>query len=120
MHKFLAGASLIVALVCGVALAGQNEPIVVQNETRTISESGQTLQLTVTGISVEVVFISVSPTKTVGSVRYTGGSNSGTFRIYWLETGKAQELRLTVSDPYKMFSLEGGDTDKKTGDRVEP
>lgn len=120
MHRFLASASLVAALVCGVALAGQVDPIVIQNETRIITESGQTFELTVTGISAEVVFTSVTPTQVLGSVRRLGGANSGTFRIYWYETGKSQDLRLTVADPYKMFSLEGGDTDKKSGDQVEP
>ena len=120
MRKILSCASLIAVLVCGIALAGQNEPIVIQNETRTVTESGQTFDLTVTGITAEVVFLEVTPEHVLGTVRRTGGGSSGTFRIYWRETGKAQELRLTVSDPYKQFSLEGGDTDKKSNNQVEP
>ena len=119
MRKFLAGASLGVALAFGVALAGQNEPIVIQNETRIVTEAGQTFEITVTGISAEIVFIDVTETKVTGSVRRTGGSTAGTFRIYWHDTGKSQELRLTTSDPYKLFSLEGGDTDKKTGSQIQ-
>jgi hypothetical protein len=118
MRKIVACVSLIVALVCGAGYAGQNEPIVVQNESRTVSESGQTFDLTVTGITAEVVFLEVTPTHVTGTVRRTGGGTSGTFRIFWHETGKSQELKLTISDPYKLFSLEGGDTDKKSGSQV--
>ena len=118
MRKILAYASVVAALACGIAFAGQSEPIVVQNETRTVSESGQTFDLTVTGITVNVVFLEVTPTHVSGSVQHTGGGTSGTFRIFWRETGKSQELKLTINDPYKLFSLEGGDTDKKTGSHV--
>lgn len=118
MQKYLACAFLAAALVCGVAIASQNQPITIQNETRTIVESGQTFDLTAIGITVDVVFSEVTSTRATGTVQRTGGGASGTFRIYWHETGLSQELKLSISNPSKAFSLEGGDTDKKKPDQV--
>ena len=115
MRRFLAFGILATALAGGVVLAGQSAPIQIENETtRTITESGQTFDITTTGISVEVQFTEVTTDHAIGTVRRTGGGTSGSFRIVWRERGWTKELTLSVSEPEKEFSLEGGDTDKRT------
>ena len=105
-------------LAVGIALAAQNGPIQVQSETVTITESGQTFLVSATGITAEIRFISVTPSLVTGAVKRVGGGNSGTVRISWVEQGILREVRLTINDPEKLFSLEGGETDKKQGGQV--
>ena len=107
----------IAATLClGVAFAAQFEPIQIQSETPvTVTQSGQTFEISATGITVEVQFTSVSPSLVTGIARRTGGGASGILRISWVEQGILREIRLSISEPEKLFSLEGGETDKKTG-----
>jgi len=115
MSRFLAVGILATALAGGVVLAGGSAPIQIENETtRTITESGQTFDITAVGITVEVQFTEVTAEHAIGTVRRTGGGTSGTFRILWREAGSTQELTLSISETEKEFSLEGGDTDKRT------
>lgn len=106
------------ALCLGVAFAAQYEPIQIQSGTVTVTESGQNFEISATGITVEVQFISVSPTLVTGIARRTGGATSGILRITWVEQGVLREIRLSINEPEKLFSLEGGETDKKTGGQV--
>ena len=115
MSKFLACVIVATALAGGVALAGINEPIQIESQTQTIFESGQSFELSASGITVQVRFTEVSADRVTGVVTRTGGGTSGTFRITWVERGYTREIDLTITEPEKLFSLEGGDTDKKTG-----
>ena len=109
----------IAATLClGVAFANQYEPIQIQSETVTVTESGQTFQISATGITVEVQFTSVSPSLVTGIARRSGGASTGILRIVWVEQGILREIRLTITEPEKLFSLEGGETDKRTGGQV--
>ena len=109
---------LATSLAVGVALAAQNGPIQVQSETVTVTESGQTFLISATGITAEIRFTLVSPCLVTGIARRVGGGNSGTVRITWVEQGILREVRLTINDPEKLFSLEGGETDKKQGGQL--
>ncbi len=109
---------LATSLGLGVALATQYAPIQIQSETVVITESGQTFLISASGITAEVQFTLVTPAVVTGRARRTGGGSSGTVRITWVEQGSLREIRLTVGDPEKLFSLEGGETDKKNGSDV--
>ncbi len=110
---------IIAAILCvGVAFAAQFAPIEIQSETVIVTEAGQTFQISATGISAEVLFTLVSESLVTGTARRTGGGSSGTLRISWVEQGIVREIKLSITEPEKLFSLEGGETDKKTGGHV--
>ncbi len=105
---------IAVALGAGVALAAQLGPIQVQSEqSTTVSTGGQTLDVYAVGVSVVVEFDLVNNDLVRGRVRRLSGT-TGTCRIFWREKQK-ERLVPIVGQQEEQFSLEGGDTDKKSG-----
>ena len=115
-------ATCVVLFMAGMAWAAQLGPIQIQSEETTITESnGQTLEMTTSGVAVQVEFEEVSADRIKGRVWRTGGTSSGTFTLLWRNKNKVKEIRLDPSHQEMQFGLEGGDTDKRTtGNLTQP
>ena len=118
MRKRLTVVLLLALFGVGIALAAQLGPIQVQSEQPVIvNENGQTLEMTAVGVAVSVELDVVSATQVRGRVRRLGSSGTGTFRIFWFQPLKEKQIQ--ISGPLEeQFSLEGGDTDKKSNGQV--
>ncbi len=119
MRKLLSILPFVVAIAAGVALAAQLGPLqIIAGETRTEVSNGQTLRMTSVGVTVSVEFSDVSSTRVAGRVWRTGGASSGTFTITWVNRNITRVIDLSPSQPERLFSLEGGDGDKRDSGQV--
>jgi hypothetical protein len=109
-------ASFVVLFAVGMVWAGQPDPIQIQSEeTHTEESNGQELEMTASGISVEVQFYEISADRVTGRVWRTGGASSGTFTLVWKNQNQVKEIFINPGHQEEQFGLEGGDTDKRSG-----
>jgi hypothetical protein len=108
---------VVAVLGAGVVWAAQLGPVQVQSDqSMTVSAGGQTLDITTIDVAVAVEFDLVSSSLVRGSVQRIGGT-TGTCRIFWREQSKERLIPI-VGGEEEEFSLEGGDTDKKSGGQM--
>ena len=119
MRKWVAILPLVLLAAIGVAVASLGPVNLLAGETVSETWNGQTLQMTSDGVSTSVEFSEVSSTKVVGTVRRTGGT-SGTFTIIWVNRGITRQYDITPTNPNRMFTLEGGDGDKRDPGQITP
>jgi len=113
-------ASIVVLFAAGMVWAGQGDPIQIQSDETTTKESnGQELELTASGISVEVEFYEISELRVRGRVSRIGGSPSGTFTILWKNRNQEEEIHIDPNHQDRQFGLEGGDTDKRSSGHLK-
>jgi hypothetical protein len=119
MRKWVAILPLVLLAAIGVAVASLGPVNLLAGETKSETWNGQTLQMTSDGVSTSVEFSEVSSTRVVGTVHRTGG-NSGTFTIIWVNRGITRRYDITPTNPNRMFTLEGGDGDKRDPGQITP
>jgi hypothetical protein len=119
MRKWVPILPVVLLAAIGVALAALGPVNILAGETVSETWNGQTLEMTSDGVSTSVEFSEVSSTKVSGTVRRTAGT-SGTFTITWTNRGITKKYDITPTNPQRMFTLEGGDGDKRDPGQVAP
>jgi hypothetical protein len=121
MRKLLL-AALACALLLAVAAVVADETIppmqVGGGVSQTQTANGQTVEVSVQGSVVVVVFFSeVSSARVAGVARRVGGT-TGTVTVRWVNQGRMTSM--AIGPPVEVpFTMEGGDIDKRTGDYSE-
>ncbi|MFQ5600367.1 MAG: hypothetical protein ACE5G2_07410 [Candidatus Krumholzibacteriia bacterium] len=110
---------LAVALLFGAVSAEELPPIPIgSGQSATQMANGQVLHMTAAGVAVTVILDQVTAARVTGMVvRTSGGPSSGSLTITWVNQSMSTTISLGPQHPLnQMFTLEGGDGDKRTHD----